>query len=164
MTQASIRCGALVMLLVLSAACGASGPASPSVRTEPTASPGPTPPPARNFPALSGPSQIFSFDHELSYRVRDYTKQSRFLLYDNGAFVLDTPESADMQLQGAYRGGYTHANGVITFEWEGWSTAGPWGATGALTGDTLTVRYDLVMTLSDFEDAAYFGRRESPES
>jgi hypothetical protein len=32
---------------------------------------------------------------------------------------------------------------------------GPWGAIGTLQDGTLTVRYNLVMELSDFEDAAY---------
>ena len=33
--------------------------------------------------------------------------------------------------------------------------AGPWGATGTLRGDTLTVGYNTVMSMSDFEDAVY---------
>jgi hypothetical protein len=82
---------------------------------------------------LSGPSRTFVFDRELSYRVSNYTKESRFVLYDNGAFVLQY-----VGLGGGYRGGYTEANGVIVFEWEGWSAAGPWGATGTVKGDSLT--------------------------
>ena len=75
---------------------------------------------------------------------------SRFVLYDDGAFVL--------RYQGLgleYRGGYTESNGVIVFDWEGWSSAGAWGATGTLKGDTLTVRYNTIMALTDFEDASY---------
>jgi hypothetical protein len=82
--------------------------------------------------------------------VSNYTKESRFVLYDNGAFVLQY-----VGLGGGYRGGYTEANGVIVFEWEGWSAAGPWGATGTVKGDSLTVQYNLIMQLTDFEDAAY---------
>jgi hypothetical protein len=47
------------------------------------------------------------------------------------------------------------ADGVITFDWEGWSAAGPWGATGSIRGDSLTVEYNLIMQLTDFEDAVY---------
>ena len=47
------------------------------------------------------------------------------------------------------------ANGVITFAWEGWSVAGSWGATGTIRGDRLTVQYNLIMQLTDFEDAVY---------
>jgi hypothetical protein len=83
--------------------------------------------------------------------VRDFTRKSRFVLYENGAFVLQYPPLGE----GGYRGGYIDANGVITFEWEGWSVAGPWGATGSLQGDSLTVQYNEIMQHSDFEDAVY---------
>jgi hypothetical protein len=73
-------------------------------------------------------------------------------LYDNGAFVLEFPVCS---CPGAYRGTYTEANGIITFMWEGWSIAGPWGATASLEGDMLAVRYNPIMQLSDFEDAVY---------
>ncbi len=66
---------------------------------------------------MSGPSRTFFFDRELSYPVSDYTKKSQFVLYDNGAFVLQYPSLGE----GGYRGGYKDANGVITFEWEGWN-------------------------------------------
>lgn len=73
------------------------------------------------------------------------------MLYDNGAFVLRFPSIGE----GGYVGGYRVADGNVTFEWEGWSTAGPWSATGTLKGDSLTVQYNLVMHLTDFEDAVY---------
>jgi hypothetical protein len=60
---------------------------------------------------------------------------------------------------GGYRGGYEDANGVITFVWEGWSAAGPWGAAGTLKGDSLTVQYNQVMQLTDFKDAVYVRTR-----
>jgi hypothetical protein len=102
------------------------------------------------LPCLSGSSRTFAFDHELTYPVSDYTKQSRFVLYDNGAFALQYGGAI-----GQYRGGYTASNGVITFQWEGSSSAGPWGATGTLRDGSLTVQYNLIMGLSDFEDAVY---------
>jgi hypothetical protein len=143
--------GGVVVLLVLVAACGSSGPTSPTGTNPPSVFPPPTSPPATVFPPLSGPSRTFVFDRELSYRVSDYTRHSRFVLYDNGAFVLRFPSLGE----GGYRGGYTDANGVITFEWEGWSLAGPWGATGTLKGDSLTVQYNEVMLFTDFEAALY---------
>jgi hypothetical protein len=72
-------------------------------------------------------------------------------LYDNGAFVLRFPSLGE----GGYRGGYNDANGVIALEWEGWSLAGVWGATGTLKGDSLTIQYNEVMQFTDFEDAVY---------
>jgi hypothetical protein len=144
-----VRRGALVFILMLSAGCGDSAPSSPTRTTLPPTAP-PAPPSATNFPPLAGPSRTFTFDHALSYRVSGYTTQSRVLLYDNGAFVLQYDS-----LGGGYRGGYDETTGVIVFRWEGWSSAGPWGATGTLTGDLLTVQYNLVMQMTDFEDAVY---------
>jgi hypothetical protein len=147
----TVRRGGVIALLVLAAACGSSAPTSPTGTNQPRSFPPATPPPARNFPPLSGPSRTFVFDRELSYRVSDYTKQSRFVLYDNGAFVLQYTSLGDK----GYVGGYKDANGVIAFEWEGWSAAGPWGATGTLKGDVLTIQYNEIMQLTDFENAVY---------
>jgi hypothetical protein len=147
----TLRRSAIVVLFVLGTACGSSGPTSPTGTGQAPAVPLPTPPPATAFPPLSGPSRTFVFDRELSYRVSEYTKTSRFVLYDNGAFVLQYPSLGE----GGYRGGYTDANGVMTFEWEGWSLAGPWSASGSLRGDALTVQYNQVMQFTDFEDAVY---------
>src|SRR5262245_35716433 len=109
--SATIRRGVAVGLLVFSTACAGSGPASPTVTTQPVAVL-PAAPPATNFPPPSGSSRTFAFERELSYRVSDYTKQSAFVLYDNGAFVLQYKS-----LHGEFRGGYTSANGVIDFKW-----------------------------------------------
>ena len=145
----TVRRGAVVFLVVLSTACGSSAPSSPTAIPQPLPVAAPTALPPRTFPPLSGPSRTFVFDRELKYRVSDYTRKSSFVLYDNGAFVLR------FSGPGEYRGGYTVADGVITFDWEGWSAAGPWGATGSIRGDSLTVEYNLIMQLTDFEDAVY---------
>lgn len=44
---------------------------------------------------------------------------------------------------------------TVDFKWEGWSVAGPWGADATLEGDALSVRYNLIVQLTDFEDANY---------
>jgi hypothetical protein len=144
--------GALAGLVLLSMACGGSTAPTAS-RQRPAVASSPAPAPA-NFPALSGPSRTFTFDHNLTTHPRDYTQMSRFVLYDNGAFALQY-----VSLGGEYHGGYTESNGVITFEWEGWSIAGPWGATGTLNDGSLSVRYNEIMQLSDFEDAVYALRK-----
>ena len=74
---------------------------------------------------------------------------SQFVLYENGAFVL---QYAGI---GEYRGRYTKTDDNFAFEWEGWSAAGAWGATATLKGDSLTVHYNLIMLMTDFEDAVY---------
>jgi hypothetical protein len=145
----TVRRGAAVILVVLCSACGSSAPTSTTAIPQQQPLPTPSPPPPRTFPPLSGPSRTFAFDHELTYPVRDYTKRSRIVLYENGAFVLRYDGL------GEYRGGYTESNGIITFEWEGWSAAGPWGASGTLEKTSLTIQFNFIMQMTDFEDAVY---------
>ena len=133
-------------MLIVGAACETQVPTSPRVVNPPFTGPVVATP---KFPAPTGPSRTFVFDHELSFPVSGGTASSRFVLYDNGAFELQY--SASLQ----YRGRYTETDGKIVFEWEGWSVAGPWGATGTLRGDMLAVEYNMVMTMSDFDDGVY---------
>ena len=108
----TVRRGAVVVLLVLLAACGNSGPTSPTGTSSPSELPPPTPPPPQiHFPPLSGPSRTFIFDRELSYPVRDFTRKSRLVLYDNGAFELQYPPS--QYGPGLFRGAYKNVDGVI---------------------------------------------------
>ena len=143
--------GVVNVLLMLFTACGSSGPTSPTGTNQLPALPSPTPRPATNFPPLSGPSRIFVFERALAFPVSEYTKKSRFVLYDNGAFVLQYPTLGE----GGYRGRYEEAHNGITFDWEGRNTAGPWGATGTLEDGKLIVQYNQIMQWSDFEDAVY---------
>lgn len=151
--RTTVRCAAVVLILALYAACSHS-PTSPGQSIPPQVEPRPappTPPTPTNFPPLEGPSRTFVFDHELSYGVADYTKKSRFVIYDDGAFNLEYPS-----VNGAgYRGAYKEENGVIAFEWEDSSAAAQWSATGTLNGNSLTVQYGVIMQLDDFEDAVY---------
>ena len=104
-----------------------------------------------SFPPVSGAARVFNFLSQSSYTVSGYTTRSRYVLYDNGAFGLQYSDNGGFE----YRGRYTEVNSVINFEWEGWSTAGPWGATATLRGDTLTVAYNIIMMMTDFENAVY---------
>ena len=104
-----------------------------------------------SFPPVSRAAGVFYFLNQSSYPISGYTTRSHYVLYDNGNFELQYADNGGLE----YRGRYTEANSLITFNWEGWSAAGPWGATGRLKGDTLTVAYNIIMALSDFEDAVY---------
>jgi hypothetical protein len=143
--NAAARC-ALVALLVCASACADS-----VIPTEPTIPSRPTPSPVE-FPAVSRPARIYLFANELSYPVSELTKRSRYVLYDDGTFALQYVQSRGSS---EYRGMYKDASGLITFEWEGWSAAGQWGATGSLSDDSLSVRYNEIMELTDFENAIY---------
>jgi hypothetical protein len=151
MLTTALRRAVLLAVAIGVAACSDSKPTSPTTVVAPAPVLAPGQPPPRNFPPLSGPSRTFTFDHELTYRVSDYTKHSRFVLYDTGGFLLQyTSLTGD-----GYRGGYTQTDGTIMFDWEGWSVAGPWAATGTVKDGTLTVRYNDIMQWTDFEDAVY---------
>jgi hypothetical protein len=69
-------------------------------------------------------------------------------LNPDGTFVLQYPH-------GDYRGRYREVDGGVQFDWDGSSAAGSWGATGSIDRDRLIVHYNLIMQLSDFEDAVY---------
>jgi hypothetical protein len=140
----------VVVAVVLANACAGSTPTAPAPITQSAVVPSPPVYSTVTFPPLSGPSRTFTFDHAPAPRVASYTTQSQFVLYDDGGFALRYPSPI-----GDYRGGYTESNGVITFEWEGWSVAGPWPATGIIKDGLLTVQYNLIMGLTDFEDAVY---------
>jgi hypothetical protein len=96
---------------------------------------------------FSGSFRTFAFAQSPD-PVQESTRLSAFRLYDNGAFSLDYPA-------GSYGGTYSDTNGSLVFTWDAGSAAGSWGATGSISGDLLTVRYNTIMSLSDFEDATY---------
>ena len=150
MTTCTVRYVSVAAAVAFAIACSERTPTAPTA-APPTATAANTPrpePPPQGFPPVSRPARIYQFN-EATYRVQPYTRDSRYVLYDDGAFALQY-----LNL-GEYRGTYSDANGVVTFNWEGWSSAGPWGATGVLNGEVLSVTYNLIMMLTDFEDAVY---------
>jgi hypothetical protein len=139
---AVVRCGTLLGFLVFSVACSNGNlPTAPSPR--PT-----QPPPTVGVPPLIGPADIYLFSATLPpYPVRPYTTASKYVLYDNGAFSLRYASPG-----GEYVGTYRQENGLISFRFV---ADDRWFATGTLNGDSLEVRYNAVMDLSDFESAVY---------
>ncbi len=159
MNPAAARAGILAVLVVCTSAC--SSPESrftaptplPAAAAPPTPEPAPAPtpqPPAQPFPPLSGPSRVYGFVAQLTRIIADYTRNSRYVLYDNSAFELQY-----YGLGGSYRGRYEQTGAGVIFHWDASSVAGSWNAIGSLDGDTLTVRYNTVMIHTDFEDAVY---------
>jgi hypothetical protein len=172
MMSTPVRRAAVAAIVALSAACG-SGPTSPSVGEPPVAVPPPAaaPPPVPSprtplsFPPLSGPSATFVFDGAQTALLRasdrnwpgdvsDYTKHSRFVLYDNGACALLYPSLSNAVLGGRYE----RVGDVLSiiFEFQGRAADERWDdAIGRLRDDVLTIEFDLTMQHSDFENAAY---------
>ena len=147
MTNASIRSGACGALLAISMACSeVTPPTAPSLPAEQIPTPAPTPPThIPTFPAISQPARVY------------IGTSSRYVLYDEGTFALQYSTARNPFFE--YRGTYSEANGHIDFSWEGWSAAGPWGASGTLTGDSLSVTYNSIMQMTDFEDGVYVRQR-----
>jgi hypothetical protein len=141
------RAGLLAFLVVISVSCSdATLPTGPPPTA--TGAVAPSPPAPGPGPTDSSGARVFGFVSSPYPAVQGYTAGSRYVLYRDGAFVLQYPHVE-------YRGRYTETEGRINFEWDGWSVAGPWGATGVLSGDSLSVSYNIIMVMSDFEDALY---------
>jgi len=148
----TVRRGIGIGLLGLLAACGSSGPTAPTQPPPPSTLATWTPP-VTYFPPPSGPSRTFIFDRELSGWVNDYTRASRFVLYENGAFERKT--FGDVS-----EGAYQDADGIIGFLFAGRPGEPRIGnpgedATGTLQGDSLTVQYTQVQPEDGFQDAVY---------
>jgi hypothetical protein len=149
-----------VSLALLTIACNdpVSVPTAPTRSTAAPAAPaGPVLGVPPGFPAVSRPARIYVAVNWPSYAMHGSPLASQYVLYDDGTFALQYSSANYPFFE--YRGTYKEANALITFEWEGWSTAGPWGATGSLSDDSLSVRYNLIMQLSDFEDGIYIRAR-----
>jgi len=91
------------------------------------------------------------YDNYINYH--NGSLSSRYVLYDDSTFALQfqSPRFGSFD----YLGRYTRVDSQIIFSWDGWSTAGPWGATAVLRGDSLKVSYNVIMMLSGFVGGTY---------
>jgi hypothetical protein len=152
----------LAALLVSLAACNDS-PTGPStqppdpVSGEPNGpNPSPVPPEPNPAPPQPSPAWPPSGPAAIYDRVTPsfiFGSSSRFVLREDATFSLQysTPQYGFFE----YLGTYSRADSLVTFHWQGWSSAGPWGADGILRGDSLIVKYNFIMQMTDFEDGVY---------
>jgi hypothetical protein len=134
-------------VLMFALACNsADRPTAPSVIPTRPPRADPPPPPPVGGPPSSAIAGVYVFVGSLAYPVHGYTTMSRYVVNDDGSFALQ------YQSIGGYAGTYTYENGRITFRF---AADGQWDAIGTFNGDSLEVRYNLLMELSDFENAAY---------
>jgi hypothetical protein len=145
---------ALICAVVTLAGCGdgvrSAVPTAPTPTVVPSPQPVPAPSPSSGYPPITGSNRVFVYRDSPYPRVAAYTLTSRFVLYDDGRFALQYEYPI-----GEYRGTYTMTDGVIDFDFEGFGVIGDWDARGTLKGDILSVRYTVIMQLTDFEDANY---------
>ena len=128
----------LVSALLLASACSsATPPAAPAPIQSACA-----------FAALAQPGRVFAFA-DAGAPVTSATRCSRFVLYDSGAFELQYGTGA------VYPGSYRQSGSALDLQWVGQSVAGPWHADATLVANTLSVHYNTIMQLTDFEDAVY---------
>ena len=141
-----VRCGMLVGVLGLSAACTDDPPTAPS--SVPTPAAPVQPRPAVDVPPLTGPSITYLFlSGRFSRPVAHYTATSQYVLYDNGAFALQIA-SPPSQTTGVYQ----QEGARVTFRF---AVTSQWEATAILNGNKLEVQYNETMHGADFEDADY---------
>ena len=123
------------------------------------------PPPATNgppppFPAVPGAVAIYDGPAGLYNDLVPYHGSSvptRYVLFSDSTFFL---QFASFRFGiFSYTGRYARTDSGITFTWDGSGVAEPWVSTGSLRGDTLTVRYGIVMMMSDFIDGDYVRSR-----
>jgi hypothetical protein len=139
----------VLSVLLLSAGCSNSHqPTAPSTVERVLTLPTPIEP-ACVFAAVTQRGRVYAFSHARFPNPASYTRCSRFVLYDNGSFELQFGG------RGTYSGTYRILGNVVDFTWDGWSVAGSWGSNATLDDNTLDVRYNTIMMLSDFEDAVY---------
>jgi hypothetical protein len=116
-TRSLVRASLLTVIVVLVSCSDATVPTAPL--SVPSAGVAPTPEPAQPLPAPTPPAiisvdvtgaRVFRFVSPLpQLPVSWYTGGSRYVLYPDGAFVLEYPHVV-------YRGRYTEDGGRITFE------------------------------------------------
>jgi hypothetical protein len=113
--------------------------------------------PPGEFPPVARPATIYNRQTPHSHPSGAL---SRYVLYEDGAFGLQYGNP--MWGFHEYPGRYSRADSVITFNFDGWNSAGPWQADGVVHGDSLFVRYNDVMLWSDFEDGVYVRSSGTP--
>ncbi|HEX6315909.1 MAG TPA: hypothetical protein VFZ73_13655, partial [Gemmatimonadaceae bacterium] len=131
-------------------------PAPPVAPPTPAPSPVGSPPP---FPVVSNASAIYVGPENLYDRLIFYhggSLPTRFVLFSDSTFHLQTASFRFGVF--AYTGRYSRSDSTFHFTWmnEG---GPPWNALGTVRGDTLDIRYNENMVMSDFIDGAYVRMR-----
>lgn len=131
----------------------AGAPTDPIVQQDPTLA---TPPPSSTdvMPPAVGELFVRTGGHEEeTERYHGGSLEERYDVADDGTFRLQFLSARYGFFE--YLGSHTRAGAVLDLAFDDSNTAGEWRASGTLDGDCLTVEYNLVMFLADFEDGVY---------
>ena len=90
----------------------------------------------------------------------DHARCSRYLLYEDSTFELQTVLAQQGTVRYHHTGGrYSRADSTLQLNFN----AAGWVAVGTVSGDSLRIRYNEIMQQADFEDGAYL-RTADPSS
>ena len=145
---------ACLIILLLAAACDDATPVEIDPVAEPVRLPEPVPPAP---PPMNKPGRIYEAVDSPYYAIHGSPLGSRYVLYDDGTFSLQYSSAQYPFFQ--YTGSYVVRDSTVAFTFNSWSTAGEWGASARITEDSLTVEYNLIMVLSDFEGGLFLRKR-----
>ena len=139
--RSSVAALSVCSLLATLAGCG--GDQQLPVEPSPPIVSGPQSPPV--FPTISRPSVIYNRVSESVFG------NSRYVVYDDNTFTLQYLLASQVVLD--YAGKYSGEPSALTFSFDASPTG--WTAGAVIHGDSLIVKYNLTMSLSDFEDGVY---------
>lgn len=145
---------AIVAASILLTACVDSTASSPATATQPTAKPNPQPAPPPP-PTINGPSALYRRTTPATYGSDAYALS----LGADSAFVIIFPQG---DRYWGWAGRYERADSVVVFHYNAWSAAGDLSARATIRGDTLLLRYNSIMQMTDFEDGVYVRDRSAP--
>lgn len=110
-----------------------------------------------SWPSPSSAARVYSTTSQTRWFAHESDLHSRFVLFNDGRFALQYSSVSRPFFE--YLGTYRESAGSVTFDWEDRSSAGAWRATGTITDERLDLRFNTIMSLSDFEDAVYVRSR-----
>ena len=163
MIELAARCGPLVLLLCASACTDT--PTKPRAFQIPQeagtpAPPGPVLRPGQfvpTFPPVARPARVYlaeRFSPPSSYHGSELA--SRFVFYEDGTFALQYSSVNYPFFE--YLGTYKDEGDDVALAFQ--ANGGQWRAAAVVTDAALSVRFNTMMTLDDFEDGSY--RRVAP--
>ena len=133
-------------------------PTAPVVPPAPVITPPPVPPtrpvaviqgPAPDGPGRSYVERASLYDNAF----HGGAISSRYVLYEDSTLALEFLSGRFGYF--TYLGRYRRTGDSLSLAFNGWSIVGSWEAVASLRADSLDVRYNMVMWLSDFVDGVY---------